>query len=184
MLWSNIIVSLFGLGTALPTADDGSHKLGANAETTIASSSSTRVAERAPAPWPTLLAPYREAPFAQVRIERRIILRVTPRPAPRRSLVAPASTVRLVRRDTDQCVPLASIAGFRAQDTRLLFYLRDRRLLSADLDRACSPREFYAGFYLERPEDGRLCVNRDDLHARSGAKCSIAQFSQLVAEER
>ncbi len=79
------------------------------------------------------------------------------------------------------CLPAQSIAGVHAEDSnRLLLFLRDRRLISATLEKACSARDFYSGFYMENSRDGQLCVDRDQLHARSGAKCEVARLSQLV----
>ncbi len=42
-------------------------------------------------------------------------------------------------------------------------------------------RDYYSGFYFEPNEDGRLCVDRDRLLSRTGAKCSLSDMSQLVA---
>ena len=60
-------------------------------------------------------------------------------------------------------------------------YMRDRQIISAELEKACSPRDFYLGFYVERSPDGQLCVNRDRLMSRAGAKCRIADFRRLIA---
>ena len=63
---------------------------------------------------------------------------------------------------------------------RLLLYLRDRRLVSAQLERACSARDYYSGFYFEPNDDGRLCIERDRLLSRTGARCSLSNMAQLV----
>ena len=36
-------------------------------------------------------------------------------------------------------------------------------MVSAALERSCSARDFYSGFYVERNADGQICVKRDTL---------------------
>ena len=61
-------------------------------------------------------------------------------------------------------------------------FMRDRRTIAAQLEKGCSPRDFYRGFYVERSDDGQLCVARDRIMSRSGAKCRVAKFSRLMLE--
>ena len=122
----------------------------------------------------------------QVRIEQRVILRVSPRPgAARQNLAATLPTrgrTRLAERSFGECLAVGDIAAVQAQQgQRLLLYLRDRRLIAADLEKACSAQNYYSGFYLERSDDGRLCVDRDRLQARNGTKCSVSSLRQIVA---
>ena len=124
--------------------------------------------------------------FEQVRIERRVILRISPSPNPiRQNLMAelpPRSAQRrFSQRPFGDCLPVASIAGVQAErGNRLLLFLRDRRLVLANLEKSCSSRDFYSGFYLESSDDGRLCIDRDRLMSRSGAKCQLSSMAQLV----
>ena len=67
------------------------------------------------------------------------------------------------------------------EQNRILLFMRDRRVLSAALERACSARDYYSGFYVERNEDGQLCARRDTLQSRAGASCKVAQLNRLVA---
>ena len=125
----------------------------------------------------------------QVRIEQRVTIRISPyRQSNRNSLLAPlpqrgmASTYE--ERSMERCVPMSSISGVQTgTGNRLLLFLRDDRIVSINLERACRARDFYSGFYIERSEDGRLCVGRDELQSRSGAKCEIERMRQLVAVE-
>lgn len=132
-------------------------------------------------------APYVVPVQNQVRIEQRVIVRVSPRrPAARQSLMAELPQRELPRRfeerKMEKCVPVAGIAGVQTgSGNRLLLYLRDRRIVSANLEKSCRARDFYSGFYLERNKDGKLCVDRDELQSRSGAKCEIDRMRQLVA---
>lgn len=81
-----------------------------------------------------------------------------------------------------KCVPIAGIAGVRPQHgSRLVLFMRDQRLVAADLEKACSARDFYSGFYIERSEDGQLCIERDRLQSRTGTKCEVVRLRHLVA---
>ncbi|MBX7496397.1 hypothetical protein K3172_11080 [Qipengyuania sp. 6B39] len=136
--------------------------------------------------WNALVDPG-EVPVAnQVRIESRVILRVSPQPSRARdSLLADlpqrAVPARLVERPMGRCLPASGIVGVSDSGSRLIIYMRDRSMISARLEKACSPRDFYLGFYMERSEDGQLCVDRDRLMSRAGAKCRISGMNQLVA---
>lgn len=126
----------------------------------------------------------------QVRIEQHMTIRIAPsRPTtlpprfmldmPRRELPA-----RMIERNFGRCVSASSIAGVQPDSgSRLILYLRDRRMLSAQLDRACRARDFYSGFYMERTNDGQLCVDRDTLLSRSGANCKLTRIRQLVPDD-
>lgn len=128
-----------------------------------------------------------EIPIAnQVQIEQRVILRISPQPSNmRRSMLAelPRQTpaTRLVERPYGKCLNAADIIGVSDRGSRLVMYMRDRGIITAQLEKACSPRDFYLGFYVEKNEDGRLCVDRDRLMSRAGAKCRISNFNRLVA---
>lgn len=125
----------------------------------------------------------------QVRIERRVTIRVTPRsPVPRQSLMAeiPAAldVTDFSERKMGNCVPVAGIAGVQtSQGSQLILYMRDQRIVSASLEKACRARDFYSGFYLERSGDGMLCIDRDRLRSRTGVQCQVSRMRQLVAED-
>lgn len=138
--------------------------------------------------WQRFDAPGSVPVAGQVRIERRVTIRVWPRsPAPRQSLMAemaPAPVgANLVERKMGDCVPVAGIAAVQTgQANQLILHLRDRRIVSARLEKACRARDFYSGFYLERSADGMLCIDRDRLRSRTGVQCQISRMRQLVAE--
>lgn len=151
---------------------------------------SSRSGEDPLAVWVRLTQAFRERGAAQVRIEQHIIWRVAPMPGPaRESMMAvnpqPPSAPRVVERKMGDCIPMASIAGGRPQrGTRLLLFMRDRRWVAANLEKACSARDFYSGFYVDKPNsDGKLCADRDRILARNGARCEISSFRLLVTEE-
>ena len=140
--------------------------------------------------WRQLAEGFLPPDAAQVRIEQQIIWRIAPIPGPaRESLTALAPTAprapRMIERKMEDCVPMSWIAGGQPQGgSRLLLFLRDRRLVAANLERACSARDFYSGFYVDKPNaDGKLCADRDRILARSGARCEISSFRLLVPDD-
>ena len=133
-----------------------------------------------------LEALYNSHTVRQVRIERRVTIRISPyRQGNRNSLLARLPRQGVARtfeeRKMDDCVPVSGIAGVQTGNgNRLLLFLNDQRIVSLNLERGCRARDFYSGFYIERNEDGRLCVKRDQLQSRSGAKCEVAGMRRLV----
>jgi hypothetical protein len=127
--------------------------------------------------------------FGQVRIEQRVIIRISPGTgAARQQMLADlqrqsSATTTYQEEKLDACIAVANIAGMEPApaQNRILLFMRDRRILSAALERACNARDFYAGFYLERNEDGQLCARRDLLQSRAGASCRVSQLNRLVA---
>ena len=123
-----------------------------------------------------------------VRIEERVIIRIAPSsPASSERMLSllprrPSARATFQEEKLDGCVPVAAIAAVQpAEQNRLLLFMRDRRILSAALERTCSAEDFYSGFYIERQEDGQLCSHRDRLQSRAGASCRVAQLNRLVA---
>ncbi|MFC4255432.1 hypothetical protein GRI97_08330 [Altererythrobacter xixiisoli] len=143
----------------------------------------------ATAPEPlTILDDARRLPeFNQVRIEQRVIIRISPSSTETRERMMADVPRRPMREsvqeaDMGRCVRIDSIAAAHpTQDNRLLLFMHDRRVLTAALDRACSARDFYSGFYVERNQDGQLCSGRDRLQSRSGASCEVEAFHRLIA---
>jgi len=93
----------------------------------------------------------------------------------------PQAQPRYVERKMGKCVPLRAIAAAQtAPGDRLMLYMRDQRIVSASLEKACRAQDFYSGFYVEPSKDGMLCVDRDKLQARTGAKCELSGLRQMV----
>lgn len=148
-----------------------------------------------PADWLTLDDAAGVPTQQQIRIERRVVIRISPyRPSSRSARTnfnadAPRQNQsqrperKLVERKVGKCLPMESIAAVRTtQDNRLLLYMNDQRLIAASLEKACSARDFYQGFYVEPSKDGNLCVERDRLQSRTGVKCKMRRIRQLVPE--
>lgn len=133
------------------------------------------------------LSAFRQSSLArQVRIEQRVVVRIAPQvPANRRNLLAElpdrAVAPRFEERRKEKCVPLEGIAGVQTgSGNRLVLFLRDRRMISVNLEKACRARDFYSGFYVEKNKDGKLCVDRDKLQSRTGARCQVEAMRELV----
>jgi hypothetical protein len=116
----------------------------------------------------------------QVRVEQRVIIRIPSRgPTP-----VPASTkgkaVTYKEEKIGKCLMMDRLVASRpGPKNSLELATRDGVFIRAYLDDSCLAREFYAGAYMERPADGKLCVKRDLVHARTGAKCEIDRFRVL-----
>ncbi|MEC7421711.1 MAG: hypothetical protein VX648_04895, partial [Pseudomonadota bacterium] len=85
--------------------------------------------------WRGFLDP-RTVPLAnQVRIERRVILRISPQPsAMRRGFTAELprqAPVRMAERPHGDCVSAAEIVGVADRGSRLVMYMRNRQIISA-----------------------------------------------------
>ena len=131
--------------------------------------------------------PARPLAYAQVRIENRVIIRV---PRRRPSSLAPMTdlfpdTARETYREKKigKCLPMNNILGVQMFSDRFLdLVTQDRRRVRAQLEENCQARSFYSGFYMEKSADGKMCAGRDILHSRTGAKCEIERFRELVPE--
>ena len=128
----------------------------------------------------------RSSTAQQIRIEQRVVVRITPQqPAARQNLLAelpqrPLAS-RFEERGKEKCVALEGIAGVQTgSGNRLVLFLRDQRMISVNLEKSCRARDFYSGFYVEKNKDGRLCVERDKLQSRTGASCEVEVMRQLV----
>jgi hypothetical protein len=122
--------------------------------------------------------------FYQVRIDQRVIIRLPSQLAAPADVAAARNrqaAVRYKEQKIGKCLWIDKLAGSRPGPNRTLdIATRDGVLIRAYLGDGCLAREFYAGAYLERPYDGKLCVDRDLLHARTGAKCEVDRFRLLV----
>ncbi len=120
----------------------------------------------------------------QARIEQRVIVRFPNQPAP--VSVARGDNRKAVIYNEEKigkCLLMDRLVASRpGPKNSLELVTRERQLIRAYLGDGCLAREFYAGAYVERSGDGKLCVDRDLLHARTGAKCEIDKFRLLVPE--
>lgn len=84
-----------------------------------------------------------------------------------------------------RCIPMRQILGVQyTQKSSIDLITRERQRIRAGLDSECRAADFYSGFYMSATKDGNLCANRDMIHARSGARCDVNKFTQLVPVPR
>ena len=127
--------------------------------------------------------------WGQITVRQRVYIRIAPRRGSmRRNMLARSQqqtrTTRYEEGKSNRCVPVESISDVQTgSGNRLLLFMRDAEIMSLNLEKACRAKDFYAGFYVERNKDGKLCVNRDTLQSRNGARCEIERMAQLVAIE-
>ena len=127
-----------------------------------------------------------DEPVRQVSIEQRITIRVSPRniaPTALAAIPMAPDAPRTSWKKMGKCLPVSAIAGVQTSGDKLVLYLRDNRIVSATLEKACRAADFYSGFYLARSEDGKLCTGRDQLLSRSGANCQLSGLRQLVVKD-
>jgi hypothetical protein len=122
----------------------------------------------------------------QMRIQQRFSIRISPGApnAPQGMIFEMEQeerTARIEERRMGRCLPIAAIGSVQSgQRNRLVFFLRDSRLVVASLEKSCRAHDFYSGFYVEPNADGQLCIARDQIHSRSGASCTILDMRALV----
>ena len=136
---------------------------------------------------PGFFMPAKTIKFAQVRIQKRVIIRVPRRrPSPASNVSVPS--IRRVpqvykEKKIGKCLPMNTILGVQMFGGRNLDLItKDRKRIRARLEKKCQARSFYSGFYMEKSEDGKICADRDVLHSRTGSKCEISRFRELVPE--
>lgn len=84
-----------------------------------------------------------------------------------------------------RCVSPDQIAAATVNGPRTVdLLLRDRTRLRARLQNDCPALDYYSGFYLKPNADGKVCADRDAVHARSGGACEIDAFRKLTPRTR
>lgn len=133
------------------------------------------------------------AAFWQVVIEQQLIIRVPARRTQLNNFAASPAPERRARetpivwkeKKGPKCVAMRDIMGMQAtQRDSIDLITRQKQRLRAQLNRGCRALDFYAGFYMQDSKDGRLCEGRDQLHARTGAKCEVDKFRLMVPVPR
>jgi hypothetical protein len=115
----------------------------------------------------------------RVTIMRERVIRIPLQPM--RSLPMPRPLVRWKEGRGPKCIArdqivVAAVTGPGNVD----FILRDRSRHRAQLQNSCPALDYYQGFYLKPTNDGKICQDRDAVHARSGGECEIDRFRRLT----
>lgn len=133
--------------------------------------------------------PEQTTSFWQMVIEQQLIIRVPARRSPLNNFAAgPAPSRRATEipivwkeKKAPKCISMRNIMGMQAvQRDSIDLITRQKQRLRAQLNRGCRALDFYAGFYMQGSKDGQLCEDRDQIHARTGAKCEIDKFRLMV----
>lgn len=123
--------------------------------------------------------PVARTDYAQVTIRQRVIVRVP---------VVPIQTVqqaplRWVEKKGPKCLGLDRLAGFVVRGPQIVdLFIRGGQRVRARLEKQCTAVDLGYGFYIRPHADGRICTNRDTFHARTGGKCEVERFANLVPE--
>ncbi|MFM5914807.1 MAG: hypothetical protein ACKOPR_08705 [Chakrabartia godavariana] len=123
-----------------------------------------------------------EAEMAQLVIERRTYIRITPHQERART----RETLRdWKEKSAPKCLPMTALGGISiSRPDSIDLVLRNGQLVRARLEKGCPSIDFYSGFYLEPTRDGRLCEDRDTIHSRTGGACVIDKFRLLMPPKR
>jgi len=114
-----------------------------------------------------------------ISIHEEVILRL---PHASRSRTLPFADTREQWRETrgPRCIEMSQIAGAAMLGpTSFDLILRNRTRIRARLDSRCPALDYYRGFYVSTPNDGRICADRDIVRSRAGAACGIDTFRIL-----
>ncbi len=116
--------------------------------------------------------------YAQVIIERRTFIRITPHHERART----RETFRdWKEKSAPKCLTMSTLGGISiSRPDSIDLVLRGGQLVRARLEKGCPSIDFYSGFYLQPTRDGRLCEDRDTIHSRTGGACVIDKFHTLV----
>ncbi len=117
--------------------------------------------------------------LAQVLIEQTTIVRIRAIGTPEDSKQAERS--RWDEKKGPKCVQMNALAGAMVSSpTSIDLLLRGGLRMRAKLEKNCPSIDFYSGFYVRPTKDGRICQDRDLIHARTGGECEIDNFRLLV----
>jgi hypothetical protein len=117
--------------------------------------------------------------LAQVQIEQRTVLRVRAVSAP--ESLGPPDKIHWDEKKGPKCVQMNALAGaLVSSPTSIDLILRGGLRMRAKLEKSCPSIDFYSGFYVRPSKDGRICEDRDLIHARTGGECEIDSFRTLV----
>ena len=120
---------------------------------------------------------------SSIIVRERVVVRV-PLPAAA-TTPPPLRQSRWKEKRGPRCLRLNTIAGAAiAGEDAVDLIFRGGARVRAQLESACPALDYYGGFYLRPGPDGRVCADRDAIHARSGGECGIERFRLLVPPRR
>lgn len=135
-----------------------------------------------PPPRPTIMS----GTVTTVTVQQRMIIRVPRLPVGRTALTGAGTAavlppIRWVETKSDKCIPVISLAAAAVTGSDSVdLLLNGGKRLRARFGSECPALDFYSGFYVKMPKDGKVCSGRDSFRARSGGECRIKSFRALV----
>jgi hypothetical protein len=121
--------------------------------------------------------------MTQLTITRSFVIRI---PGWRRARARPATPVpaagpQFKEHKGPRCIEAASIGGaaISAPDS-VDFIVKGGQRIRARLEEQCPALDYYSGFYVVPPPDGKICADRDSIHTRSGGDCQVDKFRALT----
>ena len=80
-----------------------------------------------------------------------------------------------------KCIDASAIGGAAITTPDSVdFILKGGKRVRAKLEAECPSLDYYSGFYVRAPQDGKICADRDSVHTRSGGDCQIDRFRALT----
>jgi hypothetical protein len=93
----------------------------------------------------------------------------------------PPAPPRFKERRGPKCIDAAAIGGAAISTPDSVdFILKGGKRVRAYLENECPALDYYSGFYVRPPQDGRICADRDSVHTRSGGDCQVDRFRLLT----
>ncbi len=136
---------------------------------------------------PSQIRPSISGTVTAVTVHQRMVIRVPRLPVGRMPIGGPRGTaaalppIRWVEKKTDKCIPVVSLAAAAVPGSDSVdLLLNGGKRLRARFGSECPALDFYSGFYVRMPTDGKICASRDSFRARSGGECRIKSFRALV----
>jgi hypothetical protein len=116
--------------------------------------------------------------MAQLTFRSRTVIRVETWPAR-------APVVQSLReKKGPRCVAMADILGAAVlAKGGVDLVLRGGERVRARFASSCPGLDYYSGFYVLPPRDGRICSDRDVVRDRAGGECPIDRFRRLVPDK-
>jgi hypothetical protein len=121
---------------------------------------------------------------AQVSVTQSLIIRIPAKRTARggrRTPIPPPPPQTYREKKGPHCIDAAAIGGaaITAPDA-VDFILKGGKRARARLEEECPALDYYSGFYVTPPADGRICAGRDSIHTRSGGDCQIDKIRILT----
>ncbi|MGI8705906.1 MAG: hypothetical protein ACR2JJ_08965 [Sphingomicrobium sp.] len=124
----------------------------------------------------TVAAPADEPRVRSLVVQDQLIMRIPVRP--------PTRQFEWTELEGPKCINARAIRGaFLSGSDSVDFITVRRRRFRAELSQDCPALDFYDVFYL-KPEDHRICAERDVIRSRMGGSCQIERFHYLVPKPR